>query len=103
MGSICFTYANLRQLERQLAIKQDFLKVSTAAALDPSMGGSGIRFIYVRLGWAVGETAVHKVGFTKVGLRSRCITYSCKQCSHTLFKGSWKRETMGAGKEPNVR
>jgi hypothetical protein len=31
-------YAYLGQLERQLAIKQDFLKVSlTAAALDPAV------------------------------------------------------------------
>ena len=33
-----FMYGYLRQLERQLAIKQDFLKVSlTAVALDPAV------------------------------------------------------------------
>ncbi len=45
-----FMYGYLRQLERQLAIKQDFLKVSflTAAALAPAVSSVCFTYAYLR-------------------------------------------------------
>ncbi len=44
-----FMYGYLRQLERQLAIRQDFLKVSlTAAALAPAVGSVSFTYVYLR-------------------------------------------------------
>ncbi len=49
MGSVCFTYAYLRQLERQLAIKQDFLKVSlTPGSLGPAVGSVSFTYAYLK-------------------------------------------------------
>jgi hypothetical protein len=50
VSSVCFTYAYLKQLERQLAIKQDFLYrfVFNAASLAPAVGSVCFTYAYLR-------------------------------------------------------